>query len=539
MRRFGRLLLLALGLSSFACARGNRPFDSGVQVHSRNAVLFFVDGLDTERLEALDVAAQTPNIRKYFLEGGLHFTNAAACFPTVTYSNAVSLMTGRYPGRHGVTANAWFDRSTQRHVDYTRALTYLTVDRDYQAKTIYELIAPGVTSSVQCAAARGVTWRWQSQLANGLNWAFGDYEAVDTRVGSRVSDVIRRSRRRREWPVFQTYYFPGVDKVAHTHGVASHRYAAAVANVDTQIGAVVSAIEAAVGADRTFYVLVSDHGQMDCGGDHDLDVTALLRERTKLRIHEARPQGVSDNCDAIVLPGRRHVMIHVRSDADWNAPPRDNDVMLIVDALSAEETRENAGSLDRTPIEGIRCIYYRLSGGRIGVRDRTGQRLVMHVDPSARKAAHLEPSAFDQELSALFDSPRAGDVIAFADKSHVFQQKDCGGHGGASPRERRIPLFVNGPGVASGTHCDEPVRIIDVMPTILDLIGMKDRLPSDIDGRSLAPIIFGAPADHRGVANNRGYPRDLQTLSATDRSTVPYSGIEAVGDADHARIRMN
>lgn len=498
-RRILQTASVACFLVSLGCVRVDvhERLDADVRIHDRNAVLFFVDGLDRERLLALTDAARAPHIQSHFIESGLHFSNATACFPTVTYPNAVSLMTGRFPGRHGITANAWFDRMEHRCVDYATALTYLDVDRDYTAKTIYEILAPSATSSAQCAAARGATWRFQAPLANGFSWAFRDYEAVDRRAGGRIHDVIRRARREREWPVFQTYYFPAVDKVAHTHGVASARYADAVANVDAIIGDVISTIDAVAGPGKTHYWLVSDHGQMNCAGHRHLDLAGLIRERTKRNVIMPLRGKVSDATDIAFIPGRRHALIHVRGPTGWTDNPDDAAIRQVVDALCESPGRERRASKSNARVvgssiaitPGIRCIYYRLRDHLVGVLDSEGERVISRVPQDASSNTQNRASHFDREVTALFESSRAGDVIVFADDHWVFQSKDCGGHGGASLRERQIPLYVKGPDIKSGIECDDHVRIIDVMPTIVDLLGMRDRLPADLDGESVAPRI--------------------------------------------------
>jgi arylsulfatase A-like enzyme/tetratricopeptide (TPR) repeat protein len=53
----------------------------------------------------------------------------------------------------------------------------------------------------------------------------------------------------------------------------------------------------------------------------------------------------------------------------------------------------------------------------------------------------------------------------------------------------RVPLLMAGPGVASGRRVSPPVRTVDVMPTILDLVGAP--IPVDINGASLRPVMAG------------------------------------------------
>jgi hypothetical protein len=54
-----------------------------------------------------------------------------------------------------------------------------------------------------------------------------------------------------------------------------------------------------------------------------------------------------------------------------------------------------------------------------------------------------------------------------------------------------VPLLVRVPGVSPAVH-DEPVSIVDVLPTIADLVGRP--LSASMDGVSLAPTILGAPS---------------------------------------------
>jgi len=56
----------------------------------------------------------------------------------------------------------------------------------------------------------------------------------------------------------------------------------------------------------------------------------------------------------------------------------------------------------------------------------------------------------------------------------------------------RIPLIVRGPGVPAGARSDEPVEILDAMPTLLELAGLP--LPKGNQGVSLVPAMRGGKA---------------------------------------------
>jgi arylsulfatase A-like enzyme len=65
----------------------------------------------------------------------------------------------------------------------------------------------------------------------------------------------------------------------------------------------------------------------------------------------------------------------------------------------------------------------------------------------------------------------------------------------------RVPLIFWGPGrVGKGVKVDETVQLIDIMPTLLELSGLKP--PEAIQGQSLRPLLAGG-----GVAAASGWTR--------------------------------
>lgn len=58
----------------------------------------------------------------------------------------------------------------------------------------------------------------------------------------------------------------------------------------------------------------------------------------------------------------------------------------------------------------------------------------------------------------------------------------------------RVPLVIAGPRVASGRYL-EPVGLVDIAPTLLDLAGFEPPGMPEMDGRSLAGLVTGARKD--------------------------------------------
>jgi arylsulfatase A-like enzyme/Flp pilus assembly protein TadD len=55
----------------------------------------------------------------------------------------------------------------------------------------------------------------------------------------------------------------------------------------------------------------------------------------------------------------------------------------------------------------------------------------------------------------------------------------------------RIPFIARGPGIPAGTRVDATVRLVDVFPTVLDLLGLSSPPEARVSGRSLAGALRG------------------------------------------------
>ena len=89
-------------------------------------------------------------------------------------------------------------------------------------------------------------------------------------------------------------------------------------------------------------------------------------------------------------------------------------------------------------------------------------------------------------------------VGIMADHGEEFVEHGRTSHGRTLYEESvRVPFIVVGPGVAAGRRVAEDVSLIDLAPTLLDLLG----LPAEprFEGRSLAPLVRPGPGADRGA----------------------------------------
>jgi len=85
------------------------------------------------------------------------------------------------------------------------------------------------------------------------------------------------------------------------------------------------------------------------------------------------------------------------------------------------------------------------------------------------------------QILAYFRARRAGDIAVFAAPGWDFGQKNHAGHGGLRPEEMFVPILLAGPGVPAGRA--DAVRTVDIMPTLLELLGRP--AARNLDGHSL------------------------------------------------------
>lgn len=81
-------------------------------------------------------------------------------------------------------------------------------------------------------------------------------------------------------------------------------------------------------------------------------------------------------------------------------------------------------------------------------------------------------------------------IIIAGDHGEAFGEKVEQGHGlFLYEMSVRVPLIVVGPGLPADRVVTQPVRLIDIMPTVVDILGLKKA--EETDGRSFLPLLLG------------------------------------------------
>jgi arylsulfatase A-like enzyme len=103
----------------------------------------------------------------------------------------------------------------------------------------------------------------------------------------------------------------------------------------------------------------------------------------------------------------------------------------------------------------------------------------------------------DDQLARLLDhlGPRLENTVVIFVSDHGDYLGDYGLQrkgAGLSEALTRIPFQFTGPGIAGGAVREEPVSLVDVLPTLCELVGAE--IPAGVQGRSLLPLLAGQAA---------------------------------------------
>jgi len=114
-------------------------------------VMISIDGLRPDYITAADAhGAKVPNLRR-FMKEGTYADGVQGVVPTVTYPSHTTLITGVWPAKHGILANATFDPLRKN------AEGWYWYSEDIQVPTLWDAAAKAgrTTASVQWPVSVG------------------------------------------------------------------------------------------------------------------------------------------------------------------------------------------------------------------------------------------------------------------------------------------------------------------------------------------------------------------------------------------------
>lgn len=310
------LASLALAAPPPAAAASPEPF----------GLVIFIDGAKGDAWERMMDAGRLPTAKRLFRDEGVWVEHATSVFPTITGAGMPAVMTGAFPGKHGITSLYFYERSTNRHPvlyspdeaahfdDWLRPGT--------QVKTIFEHMEDAETLSIGTPVHRSAD--------TDLSWIYNaGYPTMKIRASLtlKARKIFRKITG--EPPARLTVAYHGwFDHREHLVGSESDAILADYAKVDALIADTVRIFHEIIDdhdpAAPRYIALVSDHGHQDIHEGKTWSIDKHVKEVLGARVLEKKWRRVAGNvfwgrmpsdedvakCEVLAAAGEGHALVY-------------------------------------------------------------------------------------------------------------------------------------------------------------------------------------------------------------------------------------
>jgi predicted AlkP superfamily pyrophosphatase or phosphodiesterase len=246
MKILPRLLVLTALFALAACS--TTPVAEKQTAYSPT-ILISLDGFRADYFDR----GLTPTLAALAADG-VHAKAMKPSFPTLTFPNHYTLVTGLYPDHHGIVANRFSDPVMKKSFAYKNASSIadpawwggepLWVSVEKQGGHAATMFWPG--SDVAIEGVRPEFWM-----------AFDGKITIDARVDKVLSWIDLPATQR---PRFITLYLDTADHVGHDNGPDTPAVNDALRDIDAALARLVDGLKKRGLFDDTNLVIVSDHG---------------------------------------------------------------------------------------------------------------------------------------------------------------------------------------------------------------------------------------------------------------------------------------
>ncbi|WP_033073464.1 alkaline phosphatase family protein [Sphingopyxis sp. MWB1] len=227
-------------------------------------LLISIDGFRTDYLDR----EITPNLSRLAAEGARGKLRPS--FPTKTFPNHYTIVTGKRPDRNGIVGNSMID-PRRPEVKFSLGNAKQALDPFWWDE------AEPIWVTAEKAGVRTATMFWPGSEVAIHGTLPSDWMRFDQRIpnAQRVNAVLDWVRRPADIrPAFITLYFDTVDTQGHRFGPDSAEVNAALAEVDARIGDLLSGLAAMEQPVRI--IVTADHGMRAVDASRVIQLADLI-----------------------------------------------------------------------------------------------------------------------------------------------------------------------------------------------------------------------------------------------------------------------
>ncbi len=241
------LLILLLFLAK-ACETVKEA--SGPDVgHAPLLLLISIDGFAYDYFDK----AETPTLDS-LIDVGVKAEALIPVFPSKTFPNHYTQVTGLYPENHGIISNRMFDPGFNQYFTIGSESSSTGDGKWYQGEPIW------VTARTQGMTTATMFWPGSDAEIKGIrpNYYYPYNGAVSP--DDRIEQVLMWMKMGTSRPQLITLYFEQVDRVGHLHGPNSPAVESAISAIDGYLEKLMKSIALLGFANKVNVMIVSDHG---------------------------------------------------------------------------------------------------------------------------------------------------------------------------------------------------------------------------------------------------------------------------------------
>ena len=350
-----RWLLLAGVLSAgFVLAQDPTPVitmqnppNTAAQQKKHYVVLISLDGFryDYPRIYG------APHLLKMGAKGASAPNGMFPSYPSLTFPNHISIVTGLYPEHHGIVANSFWDPAREETYIYTQSQS--NSDGSWYSGTPLWVLAEQQGMRSACLFWPGSEAEIQGKRPS-YYLHFDDKLDDEKRVDQVVAWLKLPAALR---PHFITLYYSNVDHAGHSYGPDSDEVRAAVHHLDTMVGDLqmkIAKLHLPVDI-----VVLADHGMVKLQGEPvTLSDFADLKEfRTDGSLLYAKPDAnVEETYEEFLTHPDPRYKVYRRADVPphlhFDANPREGDPVIVPNGPFVFRANSSASEADHTKPHG-------------------------------------------------------------------------------------------------------------------------------------------------------------------------------------------
>lgn len=226
--------------------------------------------------------------RKYNAENLLKLANGGVkaeamipSYPSITFPNHWSLITGLYPSHHGLIDNFFYD--------YKRKDNYaMSSKKNAEDGSWYGGLPLWGLAEKQGMVSASLMWVGSASDAGGMRPTYYYPYHEKFTPAEKVEKVVNWLKLPEDKrPHFITLYFPEVDGSGHHYGPDAKETENAVHLIDQAVGDLVQKVND-LGLKNVNFVFVSDHGMIKVDGGTPLEIPALLFDKNRFDFYNSQ-----------------------------------------------------------------------------------------------------------------------------------------------------------------------------------------------------------------------------------------------------------